>query len=467
MREEKLSPGKIGAEVLAHIANERMSGILVWTLGAKRNQVLFEYGRVIALHKPNNELSTDRDEVLELLKAFILSYKGRYLFREQRPKERAHLEIEILKEILLSVIKSFPEEILEQFWVERADTEVAPGPGFKRITQAIRQSGGTEIRHFKGTKTLGNMLLKADAEEQKALCLCLVLGAFEGGAAGLSTGASALRLKSQQKQADRQKEVEEAKKPKRQFTPKEKALIKQVEDMHKGMAEQTHYQILGVTTDATDIMIREAYFRAARRWHTDRFAGLDLGEEIHQKVEDIFQTLSESNELLQDHEKRKEYDIIIERQSQGLPTNPEDILEAEAIFRKAQGMVRRGQVAPAEPLLREAVGLNGSDADFWAYLGFCIYSIKGKSGLREAREILVKALKINKKCEAGYEFLGRIAADQKEYPDARKLLNKALEINPKNVEAQRELRLMSMREDKEKAPTKQGLTGMFKSVLKR
>ena len=99
--------------------------------------------------------------------------------------------------------------------------------------------------------------------------------------------------------------------------------------------------------------------------------------------------------------------------------------------------------------------------------GFCVYSIKGKSGLREAREILVKALKINKKCEAGYEFLGRIAADQKEYPDARKLLNKALDINPKNVEAQRELRLISMREDKDKAPTKQGLTGMFKSVLKR
>ncbi|MDP7040074.1 MAG: DnaJ domain-containing protein [Myxococcota bacterium] len=469
MREEKLSPGKIGAEVLAQIANERMSGILIWTLGAKRNQILFEYGRAIALHKPSNELSTEREDVLEVLKEFIISVKGRYLFREQRPKERQHLEIDTFDEILVSMIKGFPEAQLEQFWVERASMEVSPGPRFKRVSQAIRESGGAEVQHFKASKMIGDMVIKFNPEQQKALCACLVLGAFEGGGAALSAGATALRLKSQQKSAEKKREAEEAKKPKRQFTAKEKALIKQIEDMHTSMQEQTHYQILGIGSDATDIMIREAYFRAARRWHTDRFAGLNLGDEIHEKVEDIFQTLSESHELLQDHEKRKEYDIIIERQAQGLPTDPADVLEAEAIFRRAQGMVRRGQVAPAEPLLRKAVELNRSDAEFWAYLGFCVYALKGQSGLREAREILVKSLKINKKCEAGYEFLGRVAASQKEYVDARKLLAKALDINPQNVDAQRELRLMSMREEKElsKNNPKKGLTGMFKSVLKR
>ena len=124
MREEKLSPGKIGAEVLAQIANERMSGILIWTLGTKRNQILFEYGRAIALHKPNNELSTEREDVIEVLKEFIISIKGRYLFREQRPKERPHLDIDTFDEILVSMIKGFPEELLEQFFLIRTSTTV-------------------------------------------------------------------------------------------------------------------------------------------------------------------------------------------------------------------------------------------------------------------------------------------------------------------------------------------------------
>ena len=67
------------------------------------------------------------------------------------------------------MVKSFPDDELERFWANRADIEIRPASRFKRVSQAVRESGGAEVQHFKGTKKIGEMVTKLDLDQHRKL----------------------------------------------------------------------------------------------------------------------------------------------------------------------------------------------------------------------------------------------------------------------------------------------------------
>jgi hypothetical protein len=73
----------------------------------------------------------------------------------------------------------------------------------------------------------------------------------------------------------------------------------------------THYEVLGVARTADHAEIRQAYHRAARRWHPDGFADRSPGEERRAEAE--IRRINQAWEVLGDEARRKTYDLELQQ----------------------------------------------------------------------------------------------------------------------------------------------------------
>jgi curved DNA-binding protein CbpA len=222
------------------------------------------------------------------------------------------------------------------------------------------------------------------------------------------------------------------------------ALEDEISQLHAKLSRLTHYEVLGVAKDAAPEAVRRAYLELAKRWHADRLSQAGISPQGMAQAEDIFRRAGDANRILLDPEERKSYDWVSSRKDAGLPTEAATIVEAEGLFHRAEGLIRRGQAAQAEPMLRKAVAANRGEGEYWAYLGYAVFCVQGAAGRAEAKKCFDEALRLSPKLDVTYEFMGRVSHTLGE-AEAQGHLQKALALNPKNVSAQRELRLLHMR----------------------
>ena len=105
---------------------------------------------------------------------------------------------------------------------------------------------------------------------------------------------------------------------------------------------------------------------------------------------------------------------------------------------------------------------NQSIGNCWVYanLGWVVFNVNQKSQahLTEAVQHLKRAVQEQDNCALAYQYLGAIAFTRGQSQEAKKWWQKCLEWEPNNIEASRGLRMLSTREDKDKA-SKSGLLG--------
>ncbi len=235
-----------------------------------------------------------------------------------------------------------------------------------------------------------------------------------------------------------------------------------IEENYARMRTQDFYERLGVEEMATPDQVRQAYFALAKRWHSDRFSGIPLGES-QRTLEHLFGLVAEANATLSDAKKRADYDLVRAAQKQGQQTDVRAIVNAEEAFHHAEALIERGQFEAALPELTQALQLNPNEAEFQAAYGLAIFFAKKDESA--ALEALSKALTLSDNSARVHEYFGRVHRALDHTHEARKHFLAALEINPKNIWAQRELRLMNMRATKAsgpKAPQPKGLFGFLK-----
>ncbi|HXN55126.1 MAG TPA: molecular chaperone DnaJ, partial [Myxococcales bacterium] len=95
-------------------------------------------------------------------------------------------------------------------------------------------------------------------------------------------------------------------------------------------------------------------------------------------------------------------------------------------------------------LLEEAIALNDQEAEFHAWHGYAKFLLAKdrKSAYAECVAECKRALKLVEVCVPAYLLMGHMAKAIGELKTAEAAYHRVLELDEKNIEAQRELRVM-------------------------
>jgi tetratricopeptide (TPR) repeat protein len=251
--------------------------------------------------------------------------------------------------------------------------------------------------------------------------------------------------------------------PKKTMSPEEaKARIQRFAN---GMARKNHFEIFGIERDTDMEKLRESYRLLAKSWHSDAYAGIDLGSE-QETLEGIFKQITEAYETLTDPKKRGEYIVFLDRRARGLSTDVNQVLEGERLFDEALMKIKRSDWTGAIPLLESARKANPDDELIVVNIAWAKYNMNRKNldVARDAVESLRAAIKRQENLPLAYQYIGTIFFNQSQFGEARKYWKLCLEWEPNNIEASRGLRLAATRQEKKASS---GFGGLVNKLLGR
>ncbi len=240
-------------------------------------------------------------------------------------------------------------------------------------------------------------------------------------------------------------------------TPAPDSLIKEIEGALARLEHLDHYQRIGVPRNADPAAIRKAYTSAAAKWHPDRFTQHDLGDHAP-KLQRVFALITESHTVLSNAARREQYDaeLNLGASGNGRKVNAIDVFEADRLFRVGQKLLEGGKAKAALENFDQACRLNPDSGVFRAFRLFAEFQtlsrdqkgvLTDKKRASELKKLIVESSETVEKFDMGYVFQGFILMEEGDEKNARKMFMMASSINPKNVQAQRQLRLMNMRMD--------------------
>lgn len=209
-----------------------------------------------------------------------------------------------------------------------------------------------------------------------------------------------------------------------------------------------YFMMLDVARDATQEDVEAAFVTLAKRWHPDRLPA-DLAP-IRDACSRVFSRMSEAHATLTDEEQRGTYMRLLADGS-GSPETQATVarvIEAAKNFQKAEVCLRRNDLVQAESLCRKALDDDATQPDYVAMLAWLLaLKEENQSPERtiESIQMLERAIQMSELCEKAFFWRGmlfkRIGRNELAVKDFRR----AFDLNPRNIDAGREVRLYHMR----------------------
>jgi hypothetical protein len=240
---------------------------------------------------------------------------------------------------------------------------------------------------------------------------------------------------------------------------------------------EDYFHMLGVTQDAEPQAVQAAFFGLAKTWHPDRVPNAIA--EVKDHCAKIFSRLSEAHQTLTDAQKRSRYLTLLKKGAEGDESQAEvaRVVDAATDFQKAEIFLKRNDLAQAEEFCKKAILGDEKQADYHALLAW-LQSMKPDRQSDEAIAALVedltRAVALNKMCERAYFYRGMLLKRWHKEESAVKDFRRAFELNKRNIDAQREVRLFEMRRGNIPSPgaTKKGgkieeKGGLFGKLFKK
>lgn len=221
------------------------------------------------------------------------------------------------------------------------------------------------------------------------------------------------------------------------------AEARQLAELLAQMKKQDYFQVLGVTRQADAGAVKIAYLKAARLYHPDT-APPGAPESLMKARADLFALVGEANRTLADPKLRQDYVAELDAGGDGSRIDVEKILKAEELFQRGAVLVRNRKYAEALAMLDEAIAHNPDEGEFYAWRGWARYLVATdkKVGLAEGQKDLQACLARNPNVAAAYYFLGFLAKSAGDKARATEHFKKCVVLDPKHLDAQRELRMM-------------------------
>lgn len=162
-----------------------------------------------------------------------------------------------------------------------------------------------------------------------------------------------------------------------------------VQDRNAGTPEMrhqvTHYDTLGVKTDASEPEIRAAFRELTRKYHPDRFSGAE-----REPAEERFQAITEAFNVLSRPESREAYDkglsMTIGSTSGSKGTDPKEL--ARRLAAKGAEELRAGNLREAIEHLRMATDHDDGNSRAHYFYGLALGRTRGRErdGLRHLEQ---------------------------------------------------------------------------------
>lgn len=218
------------------------------------------------------------------------------------------------------------------------------------------------------------------------------------------------------------------------------------------MMEQDYFTLLGVSESDPRDKVRKSYYNLVKKYHPDRFFEQDALPELKDKVNALFQRISDAHETLSDAKAKARYLDDRQGEKKSSTTSLEKILQAETAFQKGMVFFRTQKYAQAQQAFDEALEISPNEAEYLMYKTWSAYKTNPKStdSIINSRKNLLRVIELSPKLSLAHLFLGYVSKDDGNEKEAQRRFERAIQCNPNCTEALRELRLMSMRKEKEK-----------------
>lgn len=217
---------------------------------------------------------------------------------------------------------------------------------------------------------------------------------------------------------------------------------------------EDYYTMLGVERQASTSTIQKAYYAAAKEWHPDRLPR-ELSE-LKASVDTIFHHLNQAERTLTNDASRAEYLKQVQAGG-GTPAADRElnaIVTAAMEFQKVEILVRRKAWKEALALLDEVQALNPKDPDFPSMQALVLLQMthEGPPDLAEVMACVDRALSLSDRNVRAHYVKGLVLKQMGDNAGALTQFKKTLDIDPKHLDATREVRLAQMRGLDNKAP---------------
>ena len=223
------------------------------------------------------------------------------------------------------------------------------------------------------------------------------------------------------------------------------AMVTEVRQFDK----KNYLEMLGVSADATAAEIRRQYLVAAKTWHPDSLPR-EL-EGLEPWAEQIFRYLTQARDVLT----RGGYLKALESGG-GTPEAErklEAIVSAALEYEKVGALIRQKRWMEALHILDTNLELNPEEADYHATKAWVLMlrdGLKSRDNRMLVATLANEALRLNDNNERAHLVRAAVHKEEGQHDDAIAHYQRVVEINPRNVQAMRELRLSQMRDQKEK-----------------
>ncbi|NUO50933.1 MAG: DnaJ domain-containing protein [Polyangiaceae bacterium] len=242
----------------------------------------------------------------------------------------------------------------------------------------------------------------------------------------------------------------------------------EIELRDKRIDDENFFEMLGVTQEAKDQDVQAAYFKLAKAWHPDRIPA-ELAP-LKGVVSKIFTKFNEAYAVLSDAAKRADYAKTV-AQGGGTSAEMEEVqrvVDAALEFQKAEVLLKKGDLNQAEAYAKRALASDPGQMEYRCVVAWISAMKRGdppvvpegktSSFYNDVIQIFDDILKTDAMYERCLYYRGvllkRTGQEEKAIRDFRMVV----QLNPKNIDAVREVRLHQMRRDK-KRKDEAGLIG--------
>jgi curved DNA-binding protein CbpA len=215
--------------------------------------------------------------------------------------------------------------------------------------------------------------------------------------------------------------------------------VQVIEQTYASLSSKDYYTLLGVTTKADLSQIKTAYYKLARKFHPDRYYGLE-DPVLKEKIDIIFSTINVAYETLKNTKARHQYDAapVEDRristaavvQEPNRPPRETAIKVAEDYYQRAQKSYSSRNFFEAVQFLRSATQIAPDVPKYWRQLGIVL--TKNEQWRKEAEDSFNRAIDLEPLNAENHLYLAFLYRNSALKLRARRCFAKVLELDPKN-----------------------------------